>query len=67
MYTGNTEWEKEQNRKMLEEQQRRQAEEQKKQEALNNKIVNASPDFDSSRLTNPNAEVSVKEGKAAQT
>lgn len=67
VYTGNTEREKEQNRKMLEEQQRRQDIEQKKQEALNNKIVNASPDFDSSRLTNPNAEVSVKEGKAAQT
>jgi hypothetical protein len=28
---------------------------------------NASPEFDSSRLTNPNAEVSVKEGNAAQT
>lgn len=67
VYTWNTEREKEQNRKMLEEQQRRQAEEQKKQEALNNKIVNASPEFDSSRLTNPNAEVSVKEGNAAQT
>jgi len=64
VYTGNTEWEKEQNRKMLEEWQRRQAEEQKK---INNKIVNASPEFDSSRLTNPNAEVSVKEGNAAQT
>ena len=60
MYTGNTEREKEQNRKMLEEQK-------KQLENQQNNIVEPSSQFDSSRLTNPNAEVSVKEGKAAQT
>jgi hypothetical protein len=60
MYTGNSEWENEQNRRMLEEQK-------KQAETIKNNIVEPSSEFDSSRLTNPNAEVSVKEGKAAQT
>lgn len=60
VYTGNTEREKEQNRRMLEEQR-------KQLESQQNNIVEPSSQFDSSRLTNPNAEVSVKEGKAAQT
>ena len=77
VYTGNTEWEKEQNRRMLQDQSSNQwvtktITPQEMQESINKaqdqiKNQNASPEFDSSRLTNPNAEVSVKEGKAAQT
>ena len=77
VYTGNTEWEKEQNRRMLQDQSSNQwvtktITPQEMQESINKaqdqiKNQNASQEFDSSRLTNPNAEVSVKEGKAAQT
>lgn len=77
MYTGNTEWEKEQNRRMLQDQSSNQwvtktITPQEMQESINKaqeqiKNQNASQEFDSSRLTNPNAEVSVKEGNAAQT
>ena len=77
VYTGNTEWEKEQNRRMLQDKSSNQwvtktITPQEMQESINKaqdqiKNQNASPEFDSSRLTNPNAEVSVKEGKAAQT
>ena len=77
VYTWNTEREKEQNRRMLQDQSSNQwvtktITPQEMQESINKaqdqiKNQNASSEFDSSRLTNPNAEVSVKEGKAAQT
>ena len=77
VYTGNTEWEKEQRRKMLQDQSSNQwvtktITPQEMQESINKaqdqiRNQNASQEFDSSRLTNPNAEVSVKEGNAAQT